>query len=413
MRLIVLALLVLGVAVAIPTRAQGADPTDLPPREVVASWLVTDLSVRNADAERSVAGHDAEMLRVSPNEWTVNLAKQRRSYVDAPRSQEWNVGLERTVRWPGKRQLDVELGARGIARAEAQYRSDSRQALSELIGLWFDWIRTSRIAEWTRDLVALASYNRVAVEKRVKAGDAARLDLNLAEADRAAAERGAMEADAEATIARTRLEARFPKAPTRLPELGAPIEETESPGARIDRWLTGSAAVRALDAVRAEAEAAVSRERADRRPDPTLGVFRASEAYGDERIVGISLSIPLPGAYRDARYARAIAERDRRDTEVELALRELRVTATERDSADRSGASRWKLARESADHAAENVRLSQRAYTLGEADLQTLLAARRSALESERGAIDAQTQALAAHYRFEIEAGALWAELAP
>lgn len=413
MRLIALVLLVITSGIADPTHAEATDPGDLPPREVVASWLLTDLSVRNANAERSIASHEAEMLRVSPNEWTVNLARQRRSYVDAPRSQEWNVGLERTIRFPGKRQLDAALGARGIERAEAQYRSDSRQALSDLVGLWFDWIRSARIAELARDQVALASSNRTAVEKRVKAGDAARLDLNLAEADRAAAERLAMEADAEAILLRTRLEARFPKAPTRVPELGAPIEEAETPAARVDRWLAGSAAVRALDAVRAEAEAAVSRERADRRPDPTLGVFRASEAYGDERIVGISVSIPLPGAYRDARYARAIAERDRRDTEVELALRELRVTATERDSADRSGASRWRLAREAADHAGENARLSQRAYTLGEADLQTLLAARRAALEAERGAIDAQTQALAAHYRFEIEAGALWAELAP
>lgn len=413
MRLIQCLLLIAGIVTAAAVHAEGAESTDLPAREVVAAWIVTDLAVRNADLERSIAGHEAEMLRVSPNEWTVNLSKQRRSYVDAPRSQEWNVGLERTIRLPGKRQLDTALGARGIERAEAQYRSDSRQALSDLVGLWFDWIRSARIAALARDQVTLATSNRSTVEKRVKAGDAARLELNLADADRASAEQLAAEAETEATIARTRLEARFPKAPTRLPDLSTPIDEAEAPGARVDRWLAGSAAVRALNANRAEAEAAVSKERADRLPDPTLGVFRAAEAYGDERIVGISVSIPLPGAYRNARYSRAIAERDRRDTEIELALRELRVTATERDNADRGGATRWRLAREAADRASENVRLSQRAYALGEADLQTLLIARRAALEAERGAIEAQTQALTAHYRFEIEAGGLWAELGP
>lgn len=413
MRLIQYLLLFIGIVTATSARADGAESTDLPGREVVAAWIVTDLAVRNADLKRSVAGHEAEMLRVSPNEWTLNASRQHRTYVDAPRSQEWNVGLERTIRLPGKRQLDVALGARGIERAEAQYRSDSREALSDLVGLWFDWIRSARIAELARAQVELATSNRSTVEKRVKAGDAARLELNLADADRAGAEQLAAAAETESTLARTRLEARFPKAPTRLPELSAPIDESEAPAARVDRWLSGSAAVRALDASRAEAEAAVSKERSDRLPDPTLGVFRAAEAYGDERIVGISVSFPLPGAYRNARYSRAIAERDRRDTEIELALRELRVTATERDNADRDGATRWRLAREAADRASENVRLSQRAYALGEADLQTLMAARRAALEAERGAIEAQTQALNAHYRFEIEAGALWADIAP
>ena len=58
------------------------------------------------------------------------------------------------------------------------------------------------------------------------------------------------------------------------------------------------------------------------------------------------------------------------------------------------------------------MRLVQRAYTLGEADLQTLLLARRQSLEAARTALDAHAAALNAQYRARIESGELWAELA-
>ena len=71
-----------------------------------------------------------------------------------------------------------------------------------------------------------------------------------------------------------------------------------------------------------------ARVRADRVPDPTLGVFTASEAFRRERVVGLSLSIPLGGSYREqatlealqqVEMARAGVDRERRDLEVQVA----------------------------------------------------------------------------------------------
>ena len=101
----------MGMLCMVATMAQAdtmASPPDLPPRDVVARWLTTDPVVREADIGRSAAAHEAGMLRASPNEWTLTATGQRRSYDTDERSKEWNVGLERTLRLPGKRRLDSD-----------------------------------------------------------------------------------------------------------------------------------------------------------------------------------------------------------------------------------------------------------------------------------------------------------------
>lgn len=124
-----------------------------------------------------------------------------------------------------------------------------------------------------------------------------------------------------------------------------------------------------------KAELSAARARADRIPDPTVGVYTASEAFRNERIVGLSLSIPLSGSYRSERMHQALQEAE---------------------------AARAKVKRDSA-------RLTQRAYGLGEADLQTLLLARRQALDASTAAEQARVEALRWHCRLLIDAHLIWA----
>ncbi|REN19571.1 TolC family protein, partial [Mycobacterium tuberculosis] len=53
-------------------------------------------------------------------------------------------------------------------------------------------------------------------------------------------------------------------------------------------------------------------------------------------------------------------------------------------------------------------RLTQRAYALGEADLQSLLLARRQFLEASRSALEARADALRANYRLLVDAHLIW-----
>ena len=156
-----------------------------------------------------------------------------------------------------------------------------------------------------------------------------------------------------------------------------------------------------------------ARVRADRVPDPTVGVFTASEAFRRERVVGLSLSIPLAGSYRaqaaleaeqQAEVARAGVERETREIELEVATQVA-------DAA--SSLERWRLAEQATAAAGDAARLTQRAYLLGEADVQTLLLVRRQSLDAVNAAAAARADALRARYRLLIDAQLLWEIGAP
>lgn len=69
---------------------------------------------------------------------------------------------------------------------------------------------------------------------------------------------------------------------------------------------------------------------------------------------------------------------------------------------------RWQAAEDSARNARDTAQLTQRAYALGEADVQTMLLARRQSLEAAQGALDARVTALHAYYRLQIDAHGIW-----
>lgn len=404
--------LLLGLFVASSASASEVASADLPSREAVSKWLAADPATREVDIGRSTANHEAGMLRASPNEWTVKATGQRRQYDMGGTSREWDAGIERTVRLPGKRALDSRLGEGTIAIAEARYIAAARQALRELVDLWMDWCAATEERRLADRQVEIAGANRTAVDRRVKAGDASKLDLNLAEADLADVERVRSEARMQEAQARARLIARFGDIPPEAPALSEPVAIAQSAETLKARLLEQSPELRIANAEQAYAETAVSRERADRLPDPTLGAFSASEAYGNERIVGISISVPLPGSYRSQKLARALSIRDQNEAAVSRTRQRIDAESAVDIVQARGTFESWQLARTAAHRADENVRLTQRAYTLGEADLQTLLLARRQSLDATRTAVEAQSAALGSRYRLLIASAELWADIA-
>lgn len=143
-------------------------------------------------------------------------------------------------------------------------------------------------------------------------------------------------------------------------------------------------------------------------PDPTVGVFTASEALSNERIVGLSVTIPLGGEYRLQRALQALREAQAAQAAVERQRRDLNVEVAEAFAEATGSFERWQLASQGAAAAQNAAQLTQRAYALGEADLQTLLQSRRQALAAARSALDARMDALRWHARLVIDAHWVW-----
>ncbi len=403
-----LLLLAAGPLAAMPDADPLPTPSDLPSAAVAIGLLRQDPAVQEALANVSGASHVAGMLRASPYEWTLRGTGQQRRYEIGPASREWSAQLERSVRLPGKKALDRQLGEMEIALADAHLNEAVHEAARSLLELWMDWLQSGRMQALLAEQAQFAESNLRAVQARQRAGDASTLEVNVAAGDAAQVQQRLAAARAEADKARARLEIRFPAVPANAPMLSQPQPVSQGAPAWRERILATSDPLRQADLELRKAEQQASRVRADRLPDPTFGVFTASEVFGRERVIGVSVSVPLPGGYRRERLGQALsgieaaaAARDRVRRTIEAEISTAYTDAS-------SNHARWQLAEQGARQAADTARLTQRAYTLGEADVQTLLLARQQSLEVAQAALEAQVAALRARYRLLIDAHRIW-----
>ncbi len=384
-------------------------PGELPPTVTARQWIEQDPAVREARSALLASGHAAAMLKVSPNEWISRVAAQRRSFDSGGSdSNEWQVQLERSIRIGGKSGIDRQLGETELAIAQARVGEAIHESARLLLDLWIDGLAATQADKLLNEQLSFAQTNLRAVERRKKAGDASALDVNVAAADLADVERQVSLASTNHAKAQAKLRVRFPGAQLPTRPLGNPQALAESESQWLQRVLEAADPMNIAKGQLRKAELSAARASADRLPDPTLGIFAASEAFHRERIVGISISVPLGGTYRNERMrqtlqevevARAGLERLRRELEVEVAA----------NYADATGnLARWRMAEQGAMTTGESARLTQRAYTLGEADMQSLLLARRQFLDASRAALDARADALRASYRLLIDAHLIW-----
>lgn len=404
-------LALLAASVWLPAHARAAgEMADLPPPDMVRKVLRAQPAVLAALADVSADEANRARLRAGSYEATVRVTGQRRR-ADDPSSRfgEWDVGVERALRLPGKADIDGRIGDELVARAQSAHGDALHEAGRGLLRGWFGWLRESaQSAQWQAQAAILREQLAV-VEKRVKAGDASRLE--------AAQARAALDlAEAQAVLARGRADV----AAAELVQRNAGIEVPHVHAMQVPPPLEQSFAwwrERSLDESHelmlarhetARAKLAARRADADLRPDPTVGVRYASERSGSERIVGLTLAVPLPGQGRAAQseaaeaLSRAAAHREAavlRKLEAEIAAQHVQAQVTREN---------WLRLQRVAETFEQNAALLSRAYALGETLLGDVLTARRQAVEARMAAETAQLDASEARYRMMLDAHLIW-----
>ena len=387
---------------------QPVHPPGLLPTAIARSLLEQDPSVAAARAGLEVARQEAGILDKSPYEWTTRAAGQQRRLETGPRYNEWHVGVERTIRLPGKAAADRNIGNATVEESRARYGEALHDSARELLALWVDWLAAERARELAERSLQSTQDSLAAVEKRLRAGDASRLDLNIARAELSEQRRLQNDAKTQAAVAWARLSTRFPGVSRQIVALPAPLPAKEGAGFWRERILAESDLLKAAQAQLRKAEGLSERARADRTPDPTFGAYTASEIGGQERFSGITLSIPIPGSVRDSRNAKAIAAVEVSRQGVELTKRRLETEIAGAVATAQGTYDSLQIANEGAAAMQENANLMQRAYALGEADLQALLLARRQATAAVNNALQAQIAALKAYYGLLLDAHLIW-----
>ncbi|HMX11317.1 MAG TPA: hypothetical protein PKE61_10460, partial [Burkholderiaceae bacterium] len=108
-------------------------PSPLPSDDWVREALERQPAVQQARHERLAAQQAAGMLATSPHEWTIDAGLQQRRADSGARGNEWSLGLQRTLRLPGKADLDQQLGDAGLREASAREAAAWQAAARELL----------------------------------------------------------------------------------------------------------------------------------------------------------------------------------------------------------------------------------------------------------------------------------------
>lgn len=387
---------------------EPVSPPGLLATGVARPLLEQDPAVASARAGLEVARQQAGILKRSPHEWNLSGQLNQRHLYNADKTySEWNFNLQKGIRLPGKASADRRIGKATVEESEAIYGAALIQSSHELIVLWLDWLAAERGHELAKRNLRSVRDSLGAVENRVRAGDASQLDLSLARAELADQQRMENDAKTLADANWLQFSTRFPGLERRATALPEPLPLREEDALWRQRVINESHALQVMQARTRNAEAQASRARADRIPDPTLGAYTASE-NGHERVFGLTFSVPIPTGLRGANSAKAHAAAEVSRQDEALAKRQLEAMVASAVATARGTYASLRIARDGSASMQENAKLMQRAYSLGEADLQAMLIARRQATTAQNNALQAQLTALKAYYGLLADAQLIW-----
>lgn len=397
--------------------AQEPPPLPLLPASAAVQQALTELPVlRAAQAGQALAQARSQRLAAGPHDWVAKAGVNRRRDTEGGRYNEAEIGLETALRWPGKVATDRQLAAQVLQVGDLGAADAWHEAARSLLADWFDALREARSATLLQAQDALLARLLRVTERRVHNGEAARLELLAAQAERARWQAQAQRASSQAQLRAASLQQRYPRlgavpdvdaqALAAWPPAGTPAPE---PAAWVARILDDNHELELAQAQADQARLQAERTRQERRPDPTVGWRATQERGGQERVVGLYLSLPLGSAGREADAHAAQAQADMAAQALEQVRQRVALDAQQRAHEAVNSLQQLAQQRQALAQLQESATLQERAYALGETPLMELLQAQRSALEARQLADSAALDALQAQARLQLDAHLLWA----
>ena len=385
----------------------------LPPEAQVRAALLQLPQLKIGALNQQLASSEQDKLAAGPGEWVLRAGLARRDVVENERYREQELLLERSVRWFGKAGQDRAIGAQGVVLAEAQRADAWHEAGRALMRDWYEVLRAQAAHQlWQEQLALLGQLQGVAA-RRVKAGDAAALEQLQAETELSRAtvlqEQAALalrQAQAQLTGSYPGLQLPPPAQLRQLTEPGAPrLGHAEQSAAILEDNHELELAQVEAEWFRLKGERAAS----ERMPDPTISIRSTRERGGQERTLGLMLSVPLPGAGRGADQRAALLRTEMARERLAQVRAKVALDAEKAVSEQESAYQVWRQLSEVAARQARQAALMEKAYRAGECSFSEALQSRRQAQEAALAALGGQVQALATQARVQLDAHALWA----
>lgn len=292
----------------------------------------------------------------------------------------WELELAVPLWLPGQRAArGVEAGR--VAADVAARRSALRlQLAGELRDAWWQLAATRQALAVAAQRATAARALEADVLRRFKVGELARVDANLAQNERLAAEGEWLEAQSALRLAEQTYRT--------LTGADAPAQLTEEAVAALPGTAETHPQLAAAQTLAQLAQARLTVAQQTRRDAPELALRlvrdRADFNGPYTQAVGIKLTVPLSSGAR-VRQDTAGAQADTAQADAELALARQRVAQEAARARQALDVAQQQLthAQERRALTADTLRLAEKAFALGESDLSTLLRARSAALEAQ------------------------------
>jgi len=386
-------------------------PSYLPAESVVREAIAQSPEVMTAEARRDATLARAEGIRAGTAETVVRAVGQGRQVRDpSERHAEGLIAVERPLRLWGKAQADGQLADASAETGQLAVKDSRHEASRQVLTLWFSAVRTGQARLAAEENARAASELEAVTARRVQLGDASRLDGELAAADHARMQAALATAAAAEQAALAELQSRFLglNRPALVTDPALPPLPNDSSELLRAQYIQGSHEYRLAAAEEAQALQLAKRADLERRPDPTVGMFVSVERGGAERILGVSVAMPLGSAHRRSAATAAAADAE---AAVRRTLGAERRLGAEFDVLYRNLQGK----RASAQAQAEAVALQRtaseratRAYRAGESGIAELLAVRRSLADALLAERFARVDALEADSRLKLDLHRMW-----
>jgi outer membrane protein TolC len=388
---------------------EQAYPASLPPDATARKALEDSPQVRAAREQIGIAEARRAQLDAGPYEWAVGATGQQRKDAIGATYSEQSYELARTLRWFGKAGLDRELGERTVAAGEHAFADAWHEAARAMLAGWFSWLRALESRRLLEADVALLERQLESVQARVRRGDAPRLEASLAQAELDRAHAARIEAELQVEESALQLRRAFPEL-----ELSGPaaLEAPEPPDGLDETWvehiLGHNHEIELAEALYEQAKIAAQRAARNRIADPAVALRFSNNFDGNDRVVGVAVSVPIGGARRRAEHSQALGESNiagQRAREVRL---NVEAEASRAVAAMRAGYARWQRMRDASKRSSANADAMARGYGLGEFTISEMLTARRQALEAAVVEVSARLEALESVARLRLDAHEIW-----
>lgn len=348
--------------------------------------------------------------RAGPHEWQIAATQQQRTEASGARFDEQEYGLQRGLRWPWKASVDRRLGTQERLVGALTYSDAWHEAGRSLLDMWFEWFGAERAVGIVEAQLQSLRQQQRSVQRRVEAGDAAAVELQLADAETQRMQSARNQAALAAMRAREALAREFPGLPLVLP--AAPGDPVALPGTDA-QWMEHiTADNHELELAQSQAAAArLAAERAsmDRLADPTLALHYSDNLDGNRRLLGLTVSVPIGGTARSADAAIARSQSRAAEANVRLITDRVQSDARAAIAASHLSLRNWQDLTEATARMRRAADAAARGYELGELDLAVTLSTRRQALEAEQQLMVAHLTALHDHARVLLDSHRLWA----